>query len=159
MTRLFTSLDEGQTEQDILGMLRQQFEGLAKDFLSGREHVIFLGPPLDLSSETWRLVGYLDVQRRDDSMVIAVHPKRDLWRDHRPDDYQTHVSTLEMELPALTRVLTEAHQARVTEYGGRIGADQSLPMLVNDANQLRQYYTDIGAYDHPDGPPVQPPPP
>ena len=156
---LFTSLDEGQTEQDILGMLRQQFEGLAKDFLSGREHVIFLGPPLDLSSETWRLVGYLDVQRRDDSMVIAVHPKRDLWRDHRPDDYQTHVSTLEMELPALTRVLTEAHQARVTEYGGRIGADQSLPMLVNDANQLRQYYTDIGAYDHPDGPPVQPPPP
>ena len=37
--------------------------------------------------------------------------------------------------------------------------DDTLPMLVTDANLLRQYYTDIGAYDQPDGPPVQPPPP
>ena len=32
-------------------------------------------------------------------------------------------------------------------------------MLVTDANRLSQFMTDIGAYDHPDGPPVQPPPP
>ena len=120
-------LEEGQTEQDLLGTLVQQFEGLAKDSLPGREHVIFLGPPVDLSSETWRLMGYLDVQRRDDSTVIAVHPERDLWRDHRPDDYQTHVSTLEIALATLTHELTEAHQSRVTEYGGRIGADQGCP--------------------------------
>ena len=30
-------------------------------------------------------------------------------------------------------------------------------MLITDANQLRRYYNDVGAYDHPDGPPSQPP--
>ena len=153
------NLEEGQTEQAVLKTLRRQFEGLANDSLPGREHVIFLGPPVDLSSETWRLMGYLDVQRRDDGTVIAVHSERDLWREHRPDDYLTHISKLEMELTALAHELTAAHQARIEEYGGRIGADQGLPMLVTDANQLRQYYIDTGAYDHPDGPPAQPPPP
>ena len=28
-------------------------------------------------------------------------------------------------------------------------------MLVTDANHLRQYYIDTGAYDHPYGPPIQ----
>ena len=32
-------------------------------------------------------------------------------------------------------------------------------MLVTDANRLSQFFRDIGVYDHPDGPPVQPPPP
>ena len=30
-------------------------------------------------------------------------------------------------------------------------------MLVTDANQLRQFFTNIGAYSHPEGPPSQPP--
>ena len=64
-----------------------------------------------------------------------------------------------MELSAFTQAVTAAHQARMAGNGGRIGADESLPMLVTDANKLRQYYTDVGAYAHPDGPPAQPPPP
>ena len=32
-------------------------------------------------------------------------------------------------------------------------------MLVTDANRLRDFYTAIGAYSHPDGPPAQPSPP
>ncbi len=32
-------------------------------------------------------------------------------------------------------------------------------MLVSSANQLRQYYTNVGVYEHADGPPAQPPPP
>ena len=62
--------------------------------------------------------------------------------------------SLEMTLPVFTQALTTAHQARVTEYDGRIGADESLPMLVTNANQLRQYYTEVGAPA-----PAMPPPP
>ena len=151
--------EEGQTEQDVIEEVRRRFEALFGDLLSGREHVAFLGPNVDLSSEAWRLLGYWDVQRQEDGTVMAVHPHRDLWRRLRPDDYQTYRSVLEMELAAFTQAVKAANQARVTQYEGRIGADEGLPMLVTDANQLRQYYTAVGAYYHPDGPPVQPPPP
>ena len=43
-------------------------------------------------------------------------------------------------MPAFTQAVTTAHQARVTEYGGRIGADEDLPMLLTDTNRLRQYF-------------------
>ena len=99
-----------------------------------------------------------DVERQEDDTVIAVHPLRHLWRAYS-DDYRTYRSQLEMELPAFRRAVTEAHQERVTEYSGRIGADEDLPLLITDANQLSQFYRDTGAYNHPDGPPAQPPPP
>ena len=35
----------------------------------------------------------------------------------------------------------------------------NLPMLVTDANQLESYFREVGAYDDPDNPPAQPPPP
>ena len=146
-------------ERDLVEELRQQFETAISDVFPGREHIMFLGPPVDLSSETWRSLGRWDVQLREDSTVIAVHPHRDLWRRLRPDEYQTHRAALEMELPTLTQAVTTAHQARVTEYGGRIGAETNLPMLVTDANQLRQYYTEVGAYAPGAPPPAQPPPP
>ena len=44
-------------------------------------------------------------------------------------------------------------QARVTEYGGRIFTGSTFPMLVTDTNQLRQYTTEVGAYNHPVPPP------
>ncbi len=125
--------------------------------ISGREAVLFLGPAIDVSVESWRVFTTWDVQRREDGMIVVVHPNRNLWRNTAPTDYQTYRSRLEMELPAFTQAATAAHQARMTEYGGRIGPDENLPMLITGANQLRRYYNDVGAYDHPDGPPSQPP--
>ncbi len=151
--------ESGQTEQDVVEELRLQFQADIDEAFSGREHIIFLGPPVDLSSEAWQVVGFWDVLRKADGTVIAAHPNRSLWASVKPDEYETHLAMLEMELPAFTQAVTAAHQARVTEYEGRIGADESLPMLVTDANQLRQYFIEVGAYDHPDGPPAQPPPP
>ena len=151
--------EEGKTEQEYIEDLRQMLE--TDDYLgaiAGREVVLFLGPAASVSTEAWEAMAIWDVQRQEDGTVIAVHPDRDLWRHYAPDDYLTHRSKLEMELSALTQAVTTANQARVTEYDGRIGADASLPMLLTDANQLRQYYTDVGAYDHPDGTPVPPPP-
>ena len=152
--------EEGQTEQEYIEDLRQLLE--SDEYLggiAGREVVLFLGPAASTSTEVWQVFAIWDVQRREDDTVVAVHPDRDLWRHYKSDEYQTHRSVLEVELPAFTQAMIAANQARVTEYGGRIGEDASLPMLVTDANKLRQYYTAIGANDHPDGPPAQPPPP
>ena len=124
--------------------------------IGGREAMLFLGPAIDVSIESWRVYTTWDVQRREDGTVVAVHPHRDHWRSRA--DYQTYRSAVEMELPAFTQAATAAHQARTTEYGGRIGPEENLPMLVNDANQLRRYYNEVGAYSHPEGPPSQPPP-
>ena len=123
--------------------------------IGGREAMLFLGPAIDVSIESWRVYTTWDVQRRGDGTVVAVHPHGDHWRSRA--DYQTYRSAVEMELPAFTQAATAAHQARLTEYGGRIGPEENLPMLVNDANQLRQYYNKVGAYSHPEGPPSQPP--
>ena len=145
--------------REYMETTRKQFEyGLSYAF-PGREHVMFFGPPVDLSSEAWRLLGYWDVQRQEDGTMIVKHPDIELWASQRPDDYQTHLSRLVMELPTFTKEVTVAHQERVTEYEGRIGADASLPMLVTDVNQLRDYYTEVGGFA-PDTPtPAQPPPP
>ena len=151
--------EEGKTEQEYIEDVRQMLE--TDEYLgaiAGREVVLFIGPAASVSTEAWEAMAIWDVQRQEDGTVVAVHPDRDLWRHYEPDDYLAHRSKLEMELPALMQAVTTANQARVTEYGGRIGADASLPMLLTDASQLRQYYTNVGAYDHPDGTPVPPPP-
>ena len=154
-----TAEREGTTEQGIIEEQRQGFETSIDNILPGREAIQFLGPPPDLSSEVWRAMGAWDVQRREDGVVIAVHPDRDLWRDLKPNGYLTHHSALEMELPAFTQAVTAANQARVATNGGRVGADPTFPMLVTDANQLRQYYTNVGAYAPGAPTPAQPPPP
>ena len=120
--------------------------------------MLFVGPSVDSSAEAWQVFSNWDVQRREDETVIAVHPHRDFWLWHE-NGYQPDLTLLEMELPAFTQAVAAANQERITEYGGRTTADEGYPMLVTDANRLSQFFTDIGVYDHPDGPPVQPPPP
>ena len=134
--------------------------------IGGREVVLFVSPPHSHSIEVWEVFETWDVQRQEDETVVVVHPRRDHWRDIRPVDYQTHRSALEIELPAFTQAVATANQARVSEYSGRItSADRQsraegvdLPMLVTDANRLSQFFTAVGAYNHPNGPPEQPPP-
>ena len=123
--------------------------------IGGREVVLFIRPSNDLSVEAWQVSWTWDVERREDDTVVAIHPYRDWFGlDYRP-------SLLEMELPALTQAVTAAHQARVAANGGRIGADESLPMLQTDANRLRQYFSDpkVGGYAPGVPTPARPPPP
>ena len=127
--------------------------------------VLFVGPAVDASTEVLQVFFTWDVQRRGDDTAIAVHPFRDAWR--RNDDFQTYRSQVEVELPAFTQAVATANQARVAEYGGRVAPSDidgrvdgvEVPMLVTDANRLRDFYTAIGAYSHPDGPPALPAPP
>ena len=125
--------------------------------IEGREMMLFVGPSVDASAEAWQVFNTWDVQLREDDTVVAVHPHRDFWRSD--DSYQSYLPRLEMEVPAFTQAVAAANQERIAEYGGRTGAGEGFPMLVTDANRLTQFFTDIGAYDHPDGPPVQGSPP
>ena len=121
--------------------------------IGGTEVVLFIRPLTNISVEGWQVSYAWDVERREDGTVVAIHPYRDWFH------VETYRSYLEMELPALTREVTEAHQAHVALTGGRIGEGAHLPMLVTDANRLREYYTAVGAYNDSDLPPAQPPPP
>ena len=124
--------------------------------IEGKEMMLFIGPSFNASAEAWQVFSTWDVQQ-EDGTVIAVHPHRDAWRGDFFD--QPELSGLVMEMPAFTQAVATANQARITEYGGRTAAGEGYPMLVTDANRLGQFFRDIGAYDHPGGPPVQPPPP
>ena len=128
--------------------------------IEGREAILFIGPAVDMSVEVWEVFWTWNVERREDGTVIAVHPDRGHFSGD-PEEYQMHRSNLEMELLAFTQAVTTAHQARVAANGGRTRPDPSYPMLVTDANRLREFFSDpkVGGYDHPDGPPSQPPPP
>ena len=163
-----------ESEEEIVEALRTTFvltltegPGGTGGGIYGREVVLFLGPSHSHATEVWEVIEAWDVQRQQDGTVFVVHPGRDAWRQTRPDDYQTHRSVLEMALTTFAQAARAASTARNTEYGGRIAptniegiaAGVDLPMLVTDANQLSQFYTDTGAYDHPHGPPAQPPPP
>ena len=123
--------------------------------IGGREVVLFIRPSRNLSVEAWDVRYTWDVERREDGTVVAIHP---YGRWLTPDEYR---SLGEMELPALTQAVTTVHQARIAANGGRIGEDDSLPMLVTDVNQLRQYFSDpkVGAYAPGAPTPEQPPPP
>ena len=148
---------QGQTEQDVVEDQRIAWEGYVERTFAGREQILFLGPPLDLSSEAWRVLGYWDVQTTQDGIVIAVHPDRNRWRDENPSGYRTHSNKMEMTLPNFATAVTTAHQARVTAYGGRIGSDTALPKLIKKSGSLRRYMRAVGAYDEGETPPAQPP--
>ena len=58
----------------------------------GLEQVLFLAPADNQGVEVWQRVEGWDVQRDadDPDVVRVIHRERDIWRDHRPDDYQTY---------------------------------------------------------------------
>ena len=139
---------------------RQDVQGFINGTFPGREHILLLGPDLDISTMVLRLMAYWDVQRQTNpDRIVAIHPRRDRWREEDPAGYQQHKAALEMELPAFRAAMMTAHTARVTANGGRIGTAATLPMLSANANDLQTYYVEVGAYDDEDNPPAMPPPP
>ena len=120
--------------------------------IGGKEAVLFIGPSSNLAIETWEVRYRWELERRDDGTVVAIHPF---------SEYAWHLPLAEIELPALKQEVMRAHQERVAAHGGRIGADESLPMLETDANRLRQYFSDpkVGGYAPGAPTPAQPPPP
>ena len=155
---------EEEREEARLEMEKKLLEGgwdrrfghIPEGGIEGREAVLFIGASRDGGVEAWQVFITWDIQQRDDGTVIAVHPDRFWWEQR--DDYQIHLQAVEMELPAFRQAVSAAHQARLTAYGGRIGPAANMPMIQTDANRISELFTSLGEYDHPNGPPVYPPP-
>ena len=88
--------------------------------------------------------------------MIVVHPDRFYWQLN--ENYETYRSQVEMPLADFKTAAQAGHQARLADYGGRIDAELGTPKLVTDANNLHAFHVETGNVNHPDGPPVQPPP-
>ncbi len=127
--------------------------------ITGREAVLFLGPSSDASIEAWEVYATWDVQQQEDGTAVAVHPHTYSYQYQRPDIYESLRPQLVLTLSAFKQAVTAAHESRVTANGGRTRPEPDFPMLVIDANQLESYFREVGAYDDPDNPPKQPPPP
>ena len=159
---------EGITEADVVEYIRQThlIPLESNPGLYGREAVLFIGPSHNQSYEAWQVYNLWDLQAQDDDTVIAVHPNRDDWQELRPDDYQTYKAGLEIPLPTLKQKLLTAADARATEYGNKIGPSDieskkegaTLPAIQADGTRIKDFFTAIGAYTDPHGPPKPPPP-
>ena len=165
--------DESRTPEEMEELFRQLSVSVLEhgdrtevvQGIYGREVMLFIGPSHNHATQVWEVLTMWDVQRPQGGTAVAVHPWRDIWRDSRPNDYQTHRAALEMPLATFAQAVTTAHQARVTAHGGRIGPANiegkapgtTLPMITIDTTQLTQYLTSTGDYSHPDGPPTLPP--
>ena len=135
--------------------------------LFGRESILAIGPSNDAGTEVWQLYRLWGLERREDGRIFAVHPLRWAYIEAGSDLNQEYAYALEMTLPEFKRRVEAVHQDRLGEYGGRVAPEDvrgrakgvELPLWITDANELKQFLVDTGAYNHPDGPPAQPPPP
>ena len=128
------------TEEYILRYLRNP-QSRAADAYEGREMILFLTIPSTIAVETWSAKSTRFVQRRGEEIRV-VSPWIRLART--PEQR----NALNIEYTEFIRQLKEASVKRIALTDGRIGEDPSLPMLVTDANKLRDFYRVIGAvYD------------
>ena len=121
---------------------------------AGVEGILFVGPLSNKNVEAWKLTDWWNVERKDNDTVVAVHPER---QRRTAEDVEARRSTLEIPLATFKQSALAAHTARSTANGGRTRSGSGYPMLVTDANNLRQFFTEIGAYDDPANPPQHPP--
>ena len=90
---------------------------------------------------------------RDDGTILAFQRWARDWERLEPETFAQFRSRLQLTLPAFKTAIQQAHQLRLTQNGGRIGAATSLPDLVTDARNLDDFYEDTGFTD------ATPPPP
>ena len=135
------------------------FVAPAMSKFEGSEWVLWLSPSMTMASETLQVRDYWDVQRREDGEIVAVSPWFTEYEivGYSPEYGPEHRYLLEPTLDELRQNLKAANEARVARTSGRIGVDEDTPMLITDANHLRDYFEDIGAYDNQYATPKPPP--
>ena len=118
----------------------------------GKEMILFLGASITTSIESWDGTGVFSVWlvQQSDNGLRAVSQFRYV--------IPSLSSQLNLPLDEMTKDIKRAAENRLTLTGGRIGTDPALPMLVTDANELREFYTAVGAVYEGDNATVLPPP-
>ena len=124
--------------------------------IGGREEMMFIGPAMDRSIDSWQVFSTWDVERMADGTVVAVHP----WRNHwAAVDYETHKANIELTLPSFQTRVAEANTARAADNGGRVEPDPNSPMLVTEASGLAAFYAETGDDSRGSGQTLPPPVP
>lgn len=121
----------------------------------GREMILFLTTPSTIAVESWRAKGLFTVWflQNTENGIRAV--AQDI-RYARTDEQR---NKLNRPLSDIVKEIKEANKIRMEITNGRIGKDTSLPLLVTDANYLRNYYMELGAvYNTGENDTVLPPP-
>ena len=120
----------------------------------GQELILFLEVSYTNSVETWIAPagGSRWFIQRDGDDLRAVS---DRIRWARTDE---HHRQLDRQLADLIREIKQAAEERATINGGRIGSDPSLPLYVDDANKLADFYQTVGAVYEGEGATLLPPP-
>ena len=125
----------------------------------GKELVLFLRPSIAIAVETWicsdSSFKLWSVQRNNGGEVRAVargYPLAQTAEQRR---------LLDLPLTELVRQVKEAANARAAHIstGEQIGDQEPVPLIVTDANRLRDYYRAVGAAYDGKGATVLPPPP
>ena len=133
------------------------FDQLKSDTVSvyeGKEMILFLSIPLSIAVESWGTLGGGSrwfVQQTDDGIRAVA---QNIWLA-RNDEMR---SKLNLPLDEMIEDIKVASVERLVITGGRMGTDPALPMLVTDANELREFYTTVGAVYEGDNATVLPPP-
>ncbi len=152
---LITDVEHAIAQGGTIGYLRFR--------MAINEWVMFLRPPRDVAVEVWGIGNPWDVRQLFDGSIVAINPLFEgslNWMIRSEADIPSFKEAKEPKpLEEFVSEIKAAHEERVREYDGRIGADEALPKLVQRPSDLREYLMAVGAYDHPDGPPAQPPPP
>jgi hypothetical protein len=148
-------LDYGETYEDITDeeILWNLGDPHSKtvDAYEGREMILFLTISQTIAVETWTVQSAYFVQRHGEEIRVV---SQSIVRARTPEQ----LDALDVEYTEFVRQLKEASVNRIALTGGRIGEDPSLPMLVTDANKLRDFYGVIGAVYDGDDATVLPPP-
>lgn len=121
----------------------------------GREMILFLTTPSTIAVESWRAKGLFTVWfiQNTENGIRAVS------QDIRYALTDGQRNKLNRPLDDIVKEIKEANEYRVEITNGRIGRDASLPLLVTDANHLRDYYIELGAvYNTGEDDTVLPPP-
>ena len=133
------------------------FDQIKSDTVSvyeGKEMILFLSIPLSIAVEGFGTQGGIDrwfVQQTDDGIRAVA---QNIWLA-RNDEMR---SKLNLPLDEMIEDIKEASVERLAITSGRMGTDPALPMLVMDANELREFYTTVGAVYEGDNATVLPPP-
>ena len=158
----------GEAEAWYLRGFAGRFTGellLSPVSIFNREQIHFIGPGYDEGTVTWRRNQTLDVEQDEDDNPYVAHPHRDLYEQGDPDYYTQHRTSLEIPLATFRTEVAAQQQARIQEYGGlsfsstdpELLEGASPPTLISNAHNVNDYYVEVGAYDHADGPPKSPP--
>ena len=133
---------ETETAKMLIEEYSEHAQIRTSEAYEGKEMILFLANTLSIAVESWETLSYglyiWFVQKTDDGIRAVAQEI-----DYAQTDEQR--AELNRPLDEIIQDIKRAHQNKIVLTEGRIGTAPTLPMMVVDANKLRDYYKTIGA--------------